>query len=66
VQEAAEPTLAQAEAIPGRGVVVADTRAPRRFERGISDLFRDNRELIAKRHTAQTEADRKLVAFRRG
>jgi hypothetical protein len=54
VEEITEPALAQAEAIPGRGVVVADARAPR-FERGIGVLFRDERELIAKRHAAQAE-----------
>src|ERR1700680_2567820 len=67
VEEVAEPALAQAEAIPGRGVVVADTRAPRCFERGIGVLFRDDRELITKWHAAQAEADRGLVVlFRRG
>src|SRR3984893_18623248 len=64
VEEIAEPALAQAEAIPGRGVVIADTRAPRRVECGIGVLLRDNRELIAKRYAAQTEADRGLVVFR--
>src|SRR5580700_9731025 len=63
--EIAEPALAQAEAIPGRGVVIADTRAPCRFECGIGDLLRDNREFIAKRYAAQTEADWGLVVFRR-
>src|SRR6202163_3764815 len=67
VEEIAEPALAQTEAIPGRGVVVADTRAPRRFERGIGVLFRDDRALITKWHAAQAEVDRGLVAlFRRG
>src|SRR6202040_4241680 len=66
VEEVAEPALAQAEAIPGRGVVVADTRAPRCFERSVGVLFRDDRELIAKWHAAQAEADRGLVVFRRG
>ena len=65
VEEIAEPPLAQAETIPGRGVVVADTRAPRRFERSVGVLFRDDRELIAKWHAAQAEADRGLVVFRR-
>jgi len=38
VEKIAEPALAQAEPIPGRGVIIADTHAPRRFERGIGDL----------------------------
>src|SRR3984893_15689640 len=65
MEEIAEPAFAKAEDIPGRGIEVADTRAPRRFERGIGVLLRDDRELIAKRHAAQAEADRGLVVFRR-
>src|SRR4029077_1501889 len=65
VEEIAEPALAQAEAIPGRGVVIADARDPRRFECRIAVLFLDDRELIAKRYAAQTEADWGLVVFRR-
>jgi hypothetical protein len=56
VEEIAEPPLAQAETIPGRGVVVADTRAPRRFEGRVGVLFRDDRELIAKWNASQAEA----------
>jgi hypothetical protein len=60
VEEIAEPALAQAEAIPGRGVIIADTRAPRRVERGIGVLFRNDGELIAKRYAAQAKSDRGL------
>ena len=64
VEEIAKPALVQAEAIPGRGVIIADNRAPRRFERGIGVLFRNDGELIAKRHAAQAKSDRGLVVFR--
>ncbi len=61
VEEIAKPALAQAEAIPWRGVIIADTGTPRRVERGKSFLFRNDGELVAKRYTAQAKSDRGLV-----
>ena len=45
-------------------LLYTSTRAPRRFQRGIGVLFRNDGEFIAKRHAAQAKSDRGFVVFR--
>jgi hypothetical protein len=61
MKKVAIPSLGETQAIPGRNVVIANARAPCRFQNRIRIFISHCRKFISQWNPSQTESERWLV-----